>query len=217
MSFLVFEGLDGSGKSTLIKALTGELSSRSINYLVTREPGGSHLGDAIRKLLLQRGEDVEVPTPRTEILLYEAIRSQHVEWTIKPFLQKKNHWVICDRFTASSLAFQSGGRGLAIEDVQWLNDFATGGLSPDLNVFLDIPVEAIQSRCSHRHQKEGIQPDRFEVEDVSFHRKVRQAYIQQIERESHKWLVLDATTSTTNMKQTLMNELIKKKWLPPAD
>lgn len=210
MAFLVFEGLDGSGKSTLIRELTIELSSYNIPYLVTREPGGSKLGNEIRAILLRQGS--EPPTPRAEILLYEAIRNQHVELTIKPFLQTGG-WVLCDRFTASSLAFQGGGRQLNDSDIQWLNTFATDGLLPDLNIFLDLPVEEIQKRCQQRHQEDGIQPDRFEVENTAFHKKVHKSYLQQIVKQPDKWLVLDAEQTPSDMRQKLMLHL--EKWLLP--
>lgn len=213
MAFLVFEGLDGSGKSTLIQDLALALNSRKISYLVTREPGGTLLGDEIRNLLLKTGDDRECPTPKTELLLYEAIRSQHVALKIKPALQK-NKWVLCDRFAPSTLAFQAGGRSLSLKDVEWLNHFATDGLQADLNVFLDLPVEEMHKRCGQRHHQKGQIPDRFEMENIGFHKKVRQSYLQQVQAAPHKWLVLDALTSTSDMKKTLMQELIKKKWLP---
>ena len=212
MAFLVFEGLDGSGKSTLIEGLSSKLSSQGINYLVTREPGGSPLGNKLRTLLIQKSNKLEIPTPKTELLLYEAIRAQHVEQTIKPFLNKKG-WVLCDRFTFSSIAFQVGGRNLKLLDVTWLNNFAIGDLCCDLAIFLDLPVDEVQKRCHNRHQQNGVGPDRFEIEGKSFYENVRKAYLDEIDREPKKWLILDATQSPSQLKETLIERLIKEKWL----
>lgn len=212
MAFLVFEGLDGSGKSTLIKELSSHLSFQGINYLVTREPGGTQLGNELRTLLVRKENKLEIPTAKTELLLYEAIRSQHVEITIKPFLLQKG-WVLCDRFAASSIAFQAGGRNLDVSDVKWLNHFATGGLCPDLTVFLDLPVEEVQKRCHRRHQQNGVKPDRFELEDQQFYKNVRETYLKEIDKEPVKWLVLDATQSLSQLKQILISRLIKETWL----
>ena len=212
MAFLVFEGLDGSGKSTLIKELSSHLSSQGINYLVTREPGGTQLGNELRTILIRKNNHIEIPTARTELLLYEAIRSQHVEITIKPFLLQ-NGWVLCDRFTASSIAFQAGGRHLSLSDVKWLNRFATCGLCCDLTVFLDLPIKEVQKRCHNRHQQNGVKPDRFELEDQQFYKNVRDAYLEEINREPTKWLVLDATQSVSRLKQILISRLVKEKWL----
>ena len=211
MAFLVFEGLDGSGKTTLIDGLSSKLSSQNINYLVTREPGGSPLGDKLRTLLIQKNNKSEIPNPKTELLLYEAIRAQHVEQTIKPFLKKG--WVLCDRFTVSSIAFQVGGRHLSLSDVKWLNDFAIGDLRCDLAIFLDLPVNEVQKRCHNRRRQNGIGPDRFELEDKQFYKNVREAYLDEIHREPKRWLVLDATQSSSQLKAVLIKRLVKEKWL----
>jgi len=116
--FIVFEGLDGSGKSTLIRGLEQELNARGKRLKLTREPGGTPLAEDIRKLLLRT--DAEVPVPATELLLYAASRAQHVAGVIQPAL-KKGEWVICDRFSASSVAFQSYARGVDRGTVDWLN------------------------------------------------------------------------------------------------
>src|SRR5688572_8822456 len=128
MAFLVFEGLDGSGKTSLIKLTAEHLTRNGITPLITREPGGTPLGEEIRKILLRKEGDT--PTPRCEILLYEAIRAHHVDQAIIPALQRKQ-WVLCDRFTPSSVAFQAGGRYLKAQDIEWLNEFAIGQTKPD--------------------------------------------------------------------------------------
>ena len=135
MSFIVFEGLDGSGKSSLMAALEKELQQRQIQYHHTREPGGTRLSEEIRNMILRK--EGPSPLPRTELLLYIASRAQHVEEVIAPKLQSGS-WVLCDRFTASSVAFQGGGREIKESDVHMLNTFATGGLQADLTVLLDL-------------------------------------------------------------------------------
>src|ERR1700761_5418793 len=116
MPFLAFEGLDGSGKSTLINGLKHEFDQRRIPFVITREPGGSVLGDEIRQMLLRvKGE---APVPRAEALLYQAGRAQHVEKLIRPALARKQ-WVLSDRFSASSIAFQAGGRAIARAQIEW--------------------------------------------------------------------------------------------------
>src|SRR6185312_272345 len=129
----------GAGKSTLISGLTKEIKALGESVLVSREPGGSELGEEIRKLLLRISHDE--PVPRAELLLYEAARAQHVEKIIRPALQR-GEWVLCDRYSASSIAFQSGGRGLSRDKIDWLNDFATSQLKPALWVLLDLSTES---------------------------------------------------------------------------
>ena len=165
MSFLVFEGLDGSGKSTLMDKLEISLKKQQITVLRTREPGGTPLGEEIRQLILRT--EGESPTPRAELLLYQAIRAQHVDKVINP-AKKRGDWVLCDRFAASSVAFQAGGRSILEKDVNWLNQFSTEGLVPDLTVLLDLSVEKSMERRQQREQKTGIQADRIENEKIDF-------------------------------------------------
>lgn len=210
MAFIVFEGLDGSGKSTLINGLKAELDRQNRASLVTREPGGSPLGDEVRELLLRVKGDA--PTPRAELLLYEAVRAQHVEKTISPAL-KQGKWVLCDRFDASSLAFQGGGRNILDSEIIALNQFATGGLKPDLYVLLDLSVEESLRRMKRREAATGQTQDRFEQEKQDFHERVRQAYLKIAKAEGEKWLVLSADQSPEDLLKSLMNEVRKRQWL----
>ena len=175
MYFLAFEGLDGSGKSSLMKSLEAELTRKKISYLQTREPGGTLLGEKLRELILEKSNPA--PVPRAELLMYEASRAQHVDELIKPALHEKK-WVLTDRFTASSLAFQGGARGLGWEQVKKLNDFATGNLEPHLTVLLDLTVEESEKRRTQRQMKLGEGPDRIESEDRAFHEKVRLGFLK---------------------------------------
>ncbi len=190
--FIAFEGLDGSGKSTLIQSLATWLKGRGHDLIVTREPGGTPLAEEIRQLLLRVGS--EVPAPRTELLLYEAARAQHVAQVIAPALQA-GKWVLCDRFIASTVAFQCFARKLPRQEVDWLNHFAIESSVPDLTILLDLPVTESLSRTNHRNQKSGLGNDRFEREKCEFHEAVRQGYLTQAREEPAKWLVVDANES----------------------
>lgn len=211
MAFIVFEGLDGAGKTSLMRELIKQLNGLSIAWVETREPGGTRLGDEIRELLLRRGS--EVPHPRTELLLYEASRAQHVESFIKPNLQQ-NKWVLCDRYSASSLAFQGGGRAISSEDVVWLNRFATQGLQADLTVLLDLSVEISMKRQKNRQIQTGQPADRIESESMVFHEKVRQSFLDQARQDPEHWLVLSAEKSPQELSHELHHELRLRRWLP---
>lgn len=211
MFFLVFEGLDGSGKSSLMSALASYLDSRQQKYIRTREPGGTPLGDQIRELILSHSGD-QHPVARAELLLYEASRAQHVEKIIRPAL-KNNHWVLCDRFSASSVAFQGGGREISNLDIVWLNEFATTKLHPHLTILLDLSVEASRSRRQQRTQITGQAEDRMESETEAFHQRVRQSFLNQARYGNEDWLVLDATQSQEQLFQELLQALQVRKWV----
>lgn len=210
MFFLAFEGLDGSGKSSLMNQLQNYLSLNNISFIKTREPGGTDVGDQLRNIILAKNN--EVPTPRTELLLYEASRAQHVDLVIKPALQNKK-WVLCDRFTASSVAFQAGGRQISEDQVNWLNNFATDTLKPDLNILLDLTVEESHKRRQKRVLEIGGAEDRMESEEDSFHRRVRESFLKQVEKKQTEWLVLDASKTPENLFDILIRALKDRKWL----
>lgn len=210
MAFLVFEGVDGAGKSSLIQKLIQELKNQSITVDLTREPGGTELGEELRQILLRTTGDT--PVPRTELLLYEAIRAQHVEKRIRPKLDA-GQWVISDRFTASSIAFQGGGRAITRIEIEWLNDFATHGLKPDLTVLLDLPVEESLKRIQKRIQETGVVEDRFEQEQKSFHQAVRDTYLSIAKENKSPWLVLDAAQTPEVLYSQLKEFLLQKKFL----
>lgn len=207
MRFLAFEGLDGSGKSSLMKALEQELEKRSVKFIRTREPGGTPLGDEIRHMILRK--EGPAPVARTELLLYEASRAQLVEQVIRPAL-KSQTWVLCDRYTASSMAFQGGGRDISEKDVEILNYFATGGLKPDLTILLDLAVEESRRRRQGREEAAGGGEDRIESEADTFHEKVRQSFLKQARADAAHWLVLDAQETPQTLFLQLLEELQRR-------
>lgn len=210
MKFLVFEGLDGSGKSSLMAALERELERRGMSFQRTREPGGTPLGDEVRHMILRK--EGPTPVPRAELLMYEVSRAQLVEQVIRPTLAK-GIWVLCDRFTASSVAFQGGGRNISENEVEMLNDFATGGLKPDLTVLLDLSVEESRRRRQGRGAQNGEGEDRIESEADSFHEKVRQSFLKQARSAGDSWLILNAQETPEVLFQQLLKALVEKNIL----
>ncbi len=173
--FITFEGIEGSGKSTQLKRLAALLRDRGRPVVVTREPGGCRIADAIRAILLDRtNRDL---SPTAELLLYAAARAQHVAEIIRPALAS-GKIVLCDRFYDATVAYQGYGRGLDTDLISRLNGIAAGALHPDLTLLLDFPVEAGLTRARSRNA-ENIGPDegRFEDESLAFHRRVREGYL----------------------------------------
>lgn len=187
MSMLItFEGIEGSGKTSHIAAVTRELSKRRIPYLLTREPGGTEIGDRVRDILLHPSHTGMAP--EVELLLYLASRKQHIQEVISPALKEGRH-VLCDRFEDSSLAYQGHARGLGIEHVKSLSRAAGIDLTPDLTILLDLPPEVGLERARGR-PLEG--DTRFENEKLEFHRLVREGYLILAEQEPERFRVLDA-------------------------
>jgi dTMP kinase len=209
MAFFTFEGIDGSGKSSLLKNFADHLRGLGLPVEITREPGGSELGRELRQMLLKTTGTP--PCPESELLLYEADRAQHVAIHIKPWLEKKT-WVLSDRFGDSSLAFQGAGRHIPLEKVRWLNEFATRGLVPDLTVIVDCPVEVSNARREKREKEGGTKPDRFEKEVNTFHQAVRDEYLKMAKTEK-RFYVLDGTKDQKAMLEELLAECKKRKLL----
>lgn len=168
--FITLEGPEGAGKSTHLRLLAGRLRAQGRSVLATREPGGTRLGEAVRRLL-QFDAAGESPMPRAELLLFLASRAQLVETVIRPALAR-GEWVLCDRFCDSTFAYQGYGRGMDVNALRALNAFAAGGLTPDLTLLLDIPQEESRLRVAGR---EGP-ADRFEREREAFHRKLAEGF-----------------------------------------
>lgn len=180
--FVTIEGIEGAGKSSLSKALFERLSLHGREIVVTREPGGTKLGDSIRRVLLES----EKLSDRAELLLFEAARAQHIDDVILPAL-RRGAVVICDRYTDSSIAYQSGARGIDAELVEELNRFATNGLSPNLTILLDLPAEVGLAR--------QMKVDRISSEGIAFHESVRRGYLNQASAEPQRFVIVDATRS----------------------
>ena len=189
--FLTVEGVEGAGKSTFIGLLEDELRKRGVDFLRTREPGGCALGRQIRPLLLDVSQQV---SDRAELFLFLADRAQHVADTIRPALER-GQWVICDRYADSTIAYQGYGRGMDPEQLQMLNDYATGGLWPEITFLLDLPVEEGLGRALARNGREGLTQSegRFEAEALAFHQRIREGFLARAARWPERFRVLDAS------------------------
>lgn len=186
--FIVFEGMDGAGKSCQMEKAKAWCLKKNLPVLLTREPGGCGLGNAIRDLLLNP-ENKEI-SEEAELLLYAADRAQHVKEVILPELNQ-GKVVLSDRYTLSTIAYQGYGRGLSIDTIEQLNAIATGGVVPDLTIVLDLPTEAAKNRIAKNREET---PDRIEQEDDSFFTKVRKGYLAEAEKDK-KITVVDAAQS----------------------
>ncbi|ODN30849.1 dTMP kinase [Fervidobacterium thailandense] len=189
--FISFEGLDGCGKSTQIELLAAYFERNGIEYVRVREPGGTSLGEEIRKLLLHKEM-----CARSELLLFLASRAQLVEEVIKPALSR-GVVVIADRFAHSSNAYQGCGRGLGYELVKSLNDFATDRVYPDIVFFLDIPEETVFQRL-------GVEKDRIERETSEFWRNVRTCYMKMAQEEPERFIVIDGTADVSEIHEKII-------------
>jgi len=182
--FITLEGGEGVGKSTNLGFLAGQLEARGIDLIVTREPGGTECAEAVRRVLLEpREEPLE---PLAELLLLFAGRAQHLHRLIEPSL-RRGQWVLCDRFTDATYAYQCGGRGLPAEQVQILENLVQGDLRPDCTILLDAPVATGVGRMQARGE-----PDRFERESEAFFERVRSLYLQLARESSGRYRVIDA-------------------------
>jgi dTMP kinase len=183
--FLTLEGVEGTGKSTNLSFITDYLRNAGVNLIVTREPGGTELGEEIRELLLRHREDGMHPD--TELLLMFAARAEHLRRKIQPALAA-GQWVLSDRFTDATYAYQGGGRALDLERIAILEDWTQGALRPDVTFLLDLDPEVGLARAANRAAL-----DRFEQEDLAFFQRVRNAYQQRVEEQPERFRVVDAS------------------------
>lgn len=183
--FIVFEGPEGSGKSTQVRRIATKLRARGREVVATREPGGTAIGESIRSILF--GPDSHAILPATEAFLYAAARAQHVGEVIEPALER-GAIVLCDRFVDSSLAYQAGGYGLPMDAVQAIQPLATKGIEADLRILLDLPVELGLARRA----VDGASVNRVDLAHPEFHRRVRQTYHELVAANRGRWLVIDA-------------------------
>ncbi|MEJ1969733.1 MAG: dTMP kinase [Rhizomicrobium sp.] len=201
--FITLEGGDGAGKSTQIRRLAAALETRGIAVLATREPGGSPGAEDIRKLVLT-GEPGRWDA-LTETLLMFAARSDHVAKAIKPALASKT-WVVCDRFTDSTYAYQGAGGGLARETIRRMESLVLDDFRPDLTFVLDLPVEAGIARTQGRRHAET----RFESMGIEFHERLRQAFLAIARREPERCIVIDAAADEDMVAAAIWNTLAKR-------
>lgn len=197
--FITVEGIEGVGKSTSMNFLKTELRKRGIDFIQTREPGGTPIAEEIRSLLL--AHHPETMARDTELLLFFAGRAQHIATVINPAL-KSGTWVLCDRFTDASYAYQAGGRGISEKRLDTLAHWVQGDLQPDLTLLLVAPVEVALSRANGRSK-----PDRIELEKTNFFSKVQDAYLRRAKQFSERYRVIDANCPQERVYEQLQKVL----------
>ena len=198
--FITLEGGEGVGKTTNVEFITAQLDAAAIPWIKTREPGGTPLAEAIRGLLLSK--DTDTPSDLTELLLMFAARAQHLDKVIRPALEKGT-WVICDRFTDASYAYQGGGRGQSETKLEVLEQLVHSDLQPNLTFLLDMPVEAASLRVDSR----GQQRDRFEQEQLDFFQRVRDAYLKRAHQHPLRFRVVDASLNLQAVQKQIKDYL----------
>ena len=195
--FITLEGGEGVGKTTNLIFITHYLQQHNISVVVTREPGGTALAEKIRHLLLDK--DSEAISKHAELLLIFAARAQHIKHVIEPALARGD-WVLCDRFTDATYAYQGGGRNMRVSTIEWLENLVQGNLRPDLTVLLDTPVEIGIDRARAR----GVL-DRFESEKISFFENVRRAYLLQAELHPERIKLIKANQPLADVQRALVD------------
>ena len=195
---ITFEGVEGAGKTTLAQHLADWLRAQGVPVRLTREPGGSPLGEHLRPLLLHEPLDAWA-----ELFLFLADRRQHTLQVILPALEQ-GAWVLCDRYADSTLVYQGYGRGLDIALIRRLNALATGDLTPDLTVLIDLPVEDALARANA--------PNRFEAETLAFHTRIREGYLQLARAEPRRFLVLDGLQPLEALQASL-EQAVRERFL----
>ena len=194
--FITLEGIDGAGKSTHVSWIRDQLAGRGHRLVATREPGGTPLGERLRELLLG-----EAMTHDTEALLMFAARREHVEQVIRPALVRGD-WVLCDRFTDSTYAYQGGGHGVSVERIAQLESWVHGDCLPDLTLLFDVTSEVSRERLA-RNARDGRVLDKFEREYEAYFERVREVYLQRARAEPHRFRVIDASKSVDEVRAQL--------------
>ena len=197
--FITLEGGEGLGKTTNLAFIKALLIERDVSVVVTREPGGTVLAEKLRQLLLENND--EPIAEQTELLLMFAARAQHINNVIEPALCQ-GKWVLCDRFTDSTYAYQGGGRGLALEKIHWLENFVQQQLIPNLTLLFDAPVELGMKRAKKRGHL-----DRFENEHLVFFNKVRQSFLKQAANHPQRIKIINAALPLVDVQQSIKHYL----------
>lgn len=200
--FISVEGIEGAGKSTQIQFIKSYLENFNKSVIVTREPGGTPLGEEIRELLLRPRKDGM--SDDTELLLMFAARAEHIKQVILPALAA-GKWVVCDRFVDATFAYQGGGRGIHEQRISSLSDWTLDGLKTDLTLLFDLPVQIGQQRVNQRL----LEKDRFEQEKTDFFEKIRQCYLDRAVNEPERIQIIDASQSIDNIQQQVSISLNK--------
>ena len=199
---ITLEGIEGAGKSSHMQFIAEKLQQAGKDVLLTREPGGTHLGEGIRELLLKKNE--ETMFAETELLLMFAARAQHVQQVILSAMTE-GKMVICDRFTDSSYAYQGGGRGISIEKIRQLESWVLSGFKPDLTLLLDLSVETGLSRARARGEA-----DRFEIETVKFFQNARDTFLNIAEDEPDRVKIIDAEQKLEIVQSSILEVLVEQ-------
>ncbi len=205
--FITFEGIDGSGKSTQIQLLKDMLEKRNHVVTLLREPGGNILSEQIRQLLLDSKEQVD---PRCELLLFTAARAQLVSSVIRPALEA-GYIVICDRYIDSSVAYQGYGRGLSIESIESINDFATAGLVPDITFIFDLSVDDAAKRAGFRSNDNQTKADRMERSGDAFFERTKQGYLEIAKKSDRNIFIINANDAMNDIREQV--ESIVERYL----
>lgn len=205
--FITFEGIEGSGKTTQIQMLSNHLEERGIDHLLTREPGGTPIGDQIRKLVLSPANAAMTPT--CELLLYGAARAQHIEQVIRPALLL-GRLVLCDRFSDATFAYQGHGRGIRLDLIDALHGLETLALRPDLTLLFDIEPGRALERARDRDRGGSRDETRFEQEDLEFHERVRAGYLEMAHQEPGRFVILDARGSVEEIHLRVVEAVTRR-------
>jgi dTMP kinase len=206
--FLTIEGIEGVGKTTQVGRISAALTHRNIAHVLTREPGGTALAEKIRDLVLSPRD--EALPPMAELLLMFAARAVHLGNCIEPALSA-GRWVVCDRFTDATFAYQGAGRGMGQDDIRYLEALVQGARRPDLTLLLDVPVNIGLERS--RKRDAGKTRDRFERERAEFFERVRDGYLLRARAEPHRIAVIDAAAPVDEVTQRIMEVMESRSWM----
>lgn len=204
-TFITFEGIDGSGKSTQLRMLASDLRMAGFDVLTTMEPGGTPLGRELRKAFLETEEAVD---PLAELLLFAADRAQHVRFLIKPKLEE-GKIILSDRYADATFAYQGAGRGFSKDLVNQVIKLATDGLKPDLTLFFDLPVELALERTRSRQNENSEAKNRMDDEKKDFYQRVREAYLEIARLEPERFMIVDASLSIEEIHRKVSEPINK--------
>jgi dTMP kinase len=202
-TFITFEGIDGSGKSTQLRLLSSFLRASGCDIVITREPGGTPLGQRLRAALLDAQEHVD---PLTELLVFAADRAQHVSRLLRPALERQQI-VLSDRYADATMAYQGAGRGFSHQLVSEVVELATGGLKPDLTLLFDLSIEQCKKRTSRRNGRHKT--DRLDAEDAAFHCRVRDAYLRMAADEPERFRLIDTSGSVEDTHKAVKEIIVQ--------